>query len=164
MLNHTSFVKYFGSYLCFSQNHSQSQFLLPWLSSSVKNSSFLWVGLFCPCLQNGCYFIYSEQFFLQISIKLTASLKAMRNSIFFSENSDDVHVILAMDGAAISTHAYFSPTAVFPPPLLFSASLCTCRQRLIWLQRCVPTFSVLIRHGFVHNLPLWCSCSLMEPA
>lgn len=119
MLNHTSFVKYFGSYLRFSQNHSQSQFLLPWLSSSVKNSSFLWVGLFCPCLQNGCYFIYSEQFFLQISIKLTASLKAMRNSIFFSENSDDVHVILAMDGAAISTHFSHPQHSVPPTSIVF---------------------------------------------
>jgi len=31
------------------------------------------------------YFIYGEQFFLQISIKLTVPLKAMKNSFSFSE-------------------------------------------------------------------------------
>lgn len=32
-----------------------------------------------------CYFIYGEQFFLQISVNLTAPLKAMKNSFSFSE-------------------------------------------------------------------------------
>lgn len=135
------FCKYVDSYLCFSQKHSQSQFLLHGWVLLSKTVAFCELAYFAHVSKMFLLLYLWWTIFLANKHQTDSSFKSYEEQFFlFWIFGGGVYVILATNGAAIFIHVYFSPIteqSLESPHLLFYALLYTCRQRLIWLWRCV---------------------------